>query len=72
MSVELGPSVGSKWRHQKTGGVYLVLSRAMLQTSQKTGVLADTMNMVVYMSMDQHGVFVREVREFLERFAPFS
>lgn len=62
--------MGSKWKHQKTGGIYLVLSRAMLQTAQKTGLLSDNMSMVVYMSMDQHGVFVREVSEFYERFRP--
>jgi hypothetical protein len=54
------PPIGSLWRHEKTGGTYVVLGFAMIEATWKIGV--------VYLPVDGHAALpiVRDHAEFMD------
>ncbi len=59
---------GTRWRHRKTHGQYIVLRLVTIQDSARTE--RDNQTAVVYASIDGGEAYVRDLREFMDgRFA---
>jgi hypothetical protein len=53
-----GPAIGSKWKHYKTGGHYIVVARSLME---------DTLEpLVTYYSVDKGTYWTRALRNFEE------
>lgn len=63
----------SKWKHTKTGGDYIVLHHAKMQSndwvdSKHDAASVDMEDVVIYKSLQDGMVWVRPKDEFYERF----
>lgn len=60
------PGIGSRWRHRKRGGTYVVCFFGRLQTDHPSEQLKDCADMVMYRSEDDWSWSIREVSEFMD------